>query len=183
MLLYGGSLDGKTCLEAETFKAMATVTSARRRARLLYPGDGFGFGYGCGVRTDPGDAEPPPVARTTHPRHLAGHAVGADRAPGFASSVRTASRSSCVHAATARSYRWQRVTGRRLGHAHGFHFQVIWKHNKNKNSSLPVPTGSAPAPFAHHLSASTGSTGTALSTGGCGQATRFRDAIPMTNSI
>jgi len=33
----------------------------RRRPQLFYyPGDGFGFGYGFGVRTDPGNAVPPP---------------------------------------------------------------------------------------------------------------------------
>jgi hypothetical protein len=56
----------------------------------------------------------------THPGHLAGHAIGADRASRCASSVQTASRSSCAHAATARSPRCQPTTGRRLGHAHGY---------------------------------------------------------------
>ena len=33
----------------------------RRRPQLfLFPGDGFGFGYGFGIRTDPGNAVPPP---------------------------------------------------------------------------------------------------------------------------
>ena len=27
---------------------------------LLFPGDGFGFGYGLAVRTNPGEAKPPP---------------------------------------------------------------------------------------------------------------------------
>ena len=30
------------------------------RNYFYYPGDGFGFGYGFGVRTDPGNAVPPP---------------------------------------------------------------------------------------------------------------------------
>ena len=30
------------------------------RNYYYYPGDGFGFGYGFGVRTDPGNAVPPP---------------------------------------------------------------------------------------------------------------------------
>ena len=55
----------------------------------------------------------------THPGHLVGHAAEADRASGCASNVRTASRSSCAHAATARSHRCQRTTGQRPGHAHG----------------------------------------------------------------
>ena len=32
----------------------------RRRNYFYFPGDGFGFGYGFGVRTDPGNAVPPP---------------------------------------------------------------------------------------------------------------------------
>jgi CubicO group peptidase (beta-lactamase class C family) len=64
MLLNGGSLDGKTYLEPLTFKAMTTdhigPASGVRRNYFYYPGDGFGFGYGFGVRTDPGNAVPPP---------------------------------------------------------------------------------------------------------------------------
>jgi CubicO group peptidase (beta-lactamase class C family) len=30
------------------------------RDYLYFPGDGFGFGLGLGVRTDPGNAKPPP---------------------------------------------------------------------------------------------------------------------------
>jgi CubicO group peptidase (beta-lactamase class C family) len=64
MLLNGGSLDGKTYLEPETFKAMTTdhigPRSGVARNYFYYPGDGFGFGYGFGVRTDPGNAVPPP---------------------------------------------------------------------------------------------------------------------------
>jgi CubicO group peptidase (beta-lactamase class C family) len=64
MLLNGGSLDGKTYLRPETFKAMTTdhvgPGSGVARDDFYYPGDGFGFGYGFGVRTDPGQAVPPP---------------------------------------------------------------------------------------------------------------------------
>jgi CubicO group peptidase (beta-lactamase class C family) len=64
MLLNGGSLDGKTYLSPETFKAMTTdhigLGSGVARNYFYYPGDGFGFGYGFGVRTDPGNAMPPP---------------------------------------------------------------------------------------------------------------------------
>src|SRR5882757_1611309 len=54
------------------------------------------------------------------PGRLVGHAVEADRVSGCASSVRTASRSSCAPAATAPSPRCQRTTGQRPGHAHGY---------------------------------------------------------------
>jgi CubicO group peptidase (beta-lactamase class C family) len=64
MLLNGGSFDGKTYLRPETFKAMTTdhigPGSGVARNYFYYPGDGFGFGYGFGVRTDPGNAVPPP---------------------------------------------------------------------------------------------------------------------------
>ena len=64
MLLNGGSLDGKAYLAPETFKAMTTdhigPGSGVARDVFYYPGDGFGFGYGFGVRTDPGNAVPPP---------------------------------------------------------------------------------------------------------------------------
>jgi CubicO group peptidase (beta-lactamase class C family) len=64
MLLNGGSLDGKTYLEPLTFKAMTTdhigPASGVQRNYFYYPGDGFGFGYGFGIRTDPGNAVPPP---------------------------------------------------------------------------------------------------------------------------
>src|ERR1700723_4030924 len=56
----------------------------------------------------------------THPAHLAGRAVGADRASGSASSVRTASRSFCAHVVTAQSLRFQRTTAQRRGHARGY---------------------------------------------------------------
>jgi CubicO group peptidase (beta-lactamase class C family) len=64
MLLNGGMLDGKTYLSSPTFAAMTTdhigPGSGVARNYFYYPGDGFGFGYGFGVRTDPGNAVPPP---------------------------------------------------------------------------------------------------------------------------
>jgi CubicO group peptidase (beta-lactamase class C family) len=64
MLLNGGTLDGKTYLSPATFAAMTTdhigPGSGVERNYFYYPGDGFGFGYGFGVRTDPGNAVPPP---------------------------------------------------------------------------------------------------------------------------
>jgi CubicO group peptidase (beta-lactamase class C family) len=64
MLLDGGKLDGKTYLSSKTFAAMTTdhigPGSGVERNYFYYPGDGFGFGYGFGVRTDAGNAVPPP---------------------------------------------------------------------------------------------------------------------------
>jgi CubicO group peptidase (beta-lactamase class C family) len=64
MLLNGGALDGKTYLSPDTFAAMTTdhigPGSGVVRNYFYFPGDGFGFGYGFGVRTDPGNAVPPP---------------------------------------------------------------------------------------------------------------------------
>jgi len=64
MLLNGGTLDGKTFLGRETFAAMTAdhvgPGSGVARNYYYFPGDGFGFGYGFGVRTDPGNAVPPP---------------------------------------------------------------------------------------------------------------------------
>jgi CubicO group peptidase (beta-lactamase class C family) len=64
MLLNGGTLDGKTYLRSATFAAMTSdhigPGSGVARNYFYYPGDGFGFGYGFGVRTDPGNAVPPP---------------------------------------------------------------------------------------------------------------------------
>ena len=64
MLLNGGTLDGRTHLSPATFAAMTTdhigPGSGVARNYFYYPGDGFGFGYGFGVRTDPGNAVPPP---------------------------------------------------------------------------------------------------------------------------
>ena len=64
MLLNGGTLDGKTYLRSAAFAAMTTdhigPGSGVARNYFYYPGDGFGFGYGFGIRTDPGNAVPPP---------------------------------------------------------------------------------------------------------------------------
>lgn len=64
MLLGGGTLDGKTYLSPATFAAMTTdhigPGSGVARNYFYYPGDGFGFGYGFGIRTEPGNAVPPP---------------------------------------------------------------------------------------------------------------------------
>jgi len=64
MLLNGGKLDGKTYLSPATFATMTTDHigggSGVARDYFYFPGDGFGFGYGFGVRTDPGNAVPPP---------------------------------------------------------------------------------------------------------------------------
>ncbi len=64
MLLNGGTLDGKTYLSPAAFAAMTAdhigPGSGVERNYFYYPGDGFGFGYGFGVRTDPGNAVPPP---------------------------------------------------------------------------------------------------------------------------
>src|ERR1700744_361314 len=64
MLLDGGKLEGKTYIGSATFKAMTSdhigPGSGVERNYFYYPGDGFGFGYGFGVRTDPGNAVPPP---------------------------------------------------------------------------------------------------------------------------
>ena len=55
----------------------------------------------------------------THAGRLVGHAVEVDRASRCASSVRTASRSSCAPVATAQSPRCKRTTGQRHGRVHG----------------------------------------------------------------
>jgi CubicO group peptidase (beta-lactamase class C family) len=64
MLLNGGMLDGKTYLSPATFAATTSdhigPGSGVARNYFYYPGDGFGFGYGFGIRTDPGNAVPPP---------------------------------------------------------------------------------------------------------------------------
>ncbi len=64
MLLNGGTLDGKIYLSHAAFAAMTSdhigPGSGVARNYFYYPGDGFGFGYGFGVRTDPGNAVPPP---------------------------------------------------------------------------------------------------------------------------
>jgi CubicO group peptidase (beta-lactamase class C family) len=64
MLLNGGKLDGKTYLSPITFATLTTDHigggSGVARDYFYFPGDGFGFGYGFGIRTDPGNALPPP---------------------------------------------------------------------------------------------------------------------------
>jgi CubicO group peptidase (beta-lactamase class C family) len=64
MLLNGGELDGRRYLSEAAFTAMTTdhigKDSGVARDYLYFPGDGFGFGYGFAVRTDPGNAKPPP---------------------------------------------------------------------------------------------------------------------------
>ncbi|WP_426441930.1 serine hydrolase domain-containing protein [Bradyrhizobium genosp. P] len=64
MLLNGGTFEGKTILKPETFKELTTDRvgpgSGVGRDVFYFPGDGFGFGLGIAVRTDPGNAKPPP---------------------------------------------------------------------------------------------------------------------------
>jgi CubicO group peptidase (beta-lactamase class C family) len=65
MLLNGGKLDGKRYLGPTAFKQMTTdhigPGSGVERDYFYFPGDGFGYGYGIAVRTDPGNAKPPPA--------------------------------------------------------------------------------------------------------------------------
>jgi CubicO group peptidase (beta-lactamase class C family) len=64
MLLNGGTFEGKTYLSPKTFELMAKdhigKDSGVARDYFYFPGDGFGFGLGLAVRTDPGNAKPPP---------------------------------------------------------------------------------------------------------------------------
>ena len=64
MLLNGGTLDGKRYLSPSAFKLMTSdhigPGSGVGRDYFYFPGDGFGYGYGIAVRTDPGNAKPPP---------------------------------------------------------------------------------------------------------------------------
>ncbi|QOZ44450.1 serine hydrolase [Bradyrhizobium sp. CCBAU 53340] len=64
MLLNGGEFDGKRYLSPAAFKDMTTDQigpgSGVGRDYFYFPGDGFGYGYGLAVRTEPGDAKPPP---------------------------------------------------------------------------------------------------------------------------
>jgi CubicO group peptidase (beta-lactamase class C family) len=64
MLLNGGEYDGRRYMSAATFRDMASdhigKDSGVGRDYLYFPGDGFGFGYGFAVRTDAGNAKPPP---------------------------------------------------------------------------------------------------------------------------
>jgi CubicO group peptidase (beta-lactamase class C family) len=64
MLLDGGKFEGKTILSPKAFEMMTTdqigPSSGVGRDYFYFPGDGFGFGLGLAVRTDPGNAKPPP---------------------------------------------------------------------------------------------------------------------------
>jgi CubicO group peptidase (beta-lactamase class C family) len=64
MLLDGGKFEGKTYLSPKAFELMTTdhvgPGSGVQRDYFYFPGDGFGFGLGLAVRTDPGNAKPPP---------------------------------------------------------------------------------------------------------------------------
>ena len=64
MLLDGGKFDGKTYLSPKAFELMTSdhigKGSGVERDYFYFPGDGFGFGLGLAVRTDPGNAKPPP---------------------------------------------------------------------------------------------------------------------------
>ena len=64
MILDGGEFGGKSYLGAAAFKSMTSdhigPGSGVARDYFYFPGDGFGFGYGFAVRTDPGNAKPPP---------------------------------------------------------------------------------------------------------------------------
>jgi CubicO group peptidase (beta-lactamase class C family) len=64
MILNRGQLDGKRYLSPAAFKSMTTdhigPGSGVARDYYYFPGDGFGYGYGLAVRTDPGNAKPPP---------------------------------------------------------------------------------------------------------------------------
>ena len=64
MILNGGEFDGKRYLSPAAFKSMTSdhvgPGSGVARDYYYFPGDGFGYGYGFAVRTDPGNAKPPP---------------------------------------------------------------------------------------------------------------------------
>jgi CubicO group peptidase (beta-lactamase class C family) len=64
MLLDGGKFEGKTYLSPKAFELMTTdhvgPGSGVERDFFYFPGDGFGFGLGLAVRSDPGNAKPPP---------------------------------------------------------------------------------------------------------------------------
>jgi CubicO group peptidase (beta-lactamase class C family) len=64
MLLDDGKFEGKTILGPKAFEAMTTdhvgPGSGIGRDFFYFPGDGFGFGLGLAVRTDAGNARPPP---------------------------------------------------------------------------------------------------------------------------
>jgi CubicO group peptidase (beta-lactamase class C family) len=64
MLLNGGKFEGKTILGPKAYALLTTDQvgpgSGVGRDYFYFPGDGFGFGLGLAVRTDPGNAKPPP---------------------------------------------------------------------------------------------------------------------------
>jgi len=64
MILNDGQYGGRHYLSARAFKSMTTdhigPDSGVARDYFYFPGDGFGFGYGFAVRTEPGNAKPPP---------------------------------------------------------------------------------------------------------------------------
>src|SRR6266699_4845526 len=64
MLLDGGKFEGKNYLSPKAFELLTTdhigPGSGVGRDYFYFPGDGFGFGLGLAVRTDPGNAKPPP---------------------------------------------------------------------------------------------------------------------------
>jgi len=64
MLLNGGTYMGRTYLSPKTFELMASDHAGKgsgvERDFFYFPGDGFGMGLGLAVRTDPGNAKPPP---------------------------------------------------------------------------------------------------------------------------
>lgn len=64
MILNGGKLDGRQYLSPKAFQMMTSDQvgqgSGVDRDYFYFPGDGFGYGLGFGVRTDPGNAKPPP---------------------------------------------------------------------------------------------------------------------------
>jgi CubicO group peptidase (beta-lactamase class C family) len=64
MLLNGGKFEGKTILSPKAYALLTTDQvgpgSGVGRDYFYFPGDGFGFGLGLAVRTDPGNAKPPP---------------------------------------------------------------------------------------------------------------------------
>ena len=65
MVLNGGKLDGRQYLSPKAFDQMTSDQvgqgSGVGRDYFYFPGDGFGYGLGFGVRTDPGNAKPPPA--------------------------------------------------------------------------------------------------------------------------
>ena len=65
MILNGGTLDGRQYISPKGFDLMTADQvgpgSGVERDYLYFPGDGFGYSLGFGVRTDPGNAKPPPA--------------------------------------------------------------------------------------------------------------------------